>query len=79
MRKDYKIESVEPAEAPDNMDGTNWYCYVIGQGASSIRGYRQGNLQAIRESLEEIVLNLNERSIGKRGRVHIDMSSAARK
>ena len=75
MRKDYEIISVEPADAPDDMDGADWYCYVIGQGANRIRGYRQGSLMSITKSVEGIVLNLNERRLGKRGRVHLDMSA----
>lgn len=75
MEEDYEIISVEPAEAPDDLGGTDWYCYIIGQGANRIRGYRQGNPNSVRRSVEEIVLRLNERRIGKRGRVHLDMSS----
>jgi len=74
IEKDYEIVSVEPADAPENMEGSGWHCYVIGQGANRIRGFRQGDLASVRSSVEEIVLRLNERRIGKRGRVHLDMS-----
>ena len=72
--KDYEILSVEPADPPENMDGTGWHRYIIGQGKNKIQGYRQGDLASVRSSVEEIVLRLNERRIGKRGRVHLDMS-----
>lgn len=72
--KDYEIVSVEPADPPDDMEGTGWHCYIIGQGANKIQGYRQGDLASVTQSVEEIVLRLNERRIGKRGRVHLDMS-----
>ena len=78
MTKDYEIISVEPAEAPHDMDGVDWHCYVIAQGANRIRGYRQGNLMSVTKSVENIVLQLNERRVGKRGRVHIDMSTRAK-
>jgi len=65
MQEAFKIVSVEPSEAPDDLDGANWYCYIIGRGTNRIRGYRQGNLTSITESLEEIVVNLNERRKGR--------------
>jgi hypothetical protein len=72
----YEIESVSPAEPPQGMDGTNWHCYIIVQGANKIRGFRQGNRKAVTEAVEEIVLQLNERRGGKRGRVHVQLPSA---
>jgi len=72
--EDYEIVSVRPAEAPPDMEGTGWHCYVIGQGTNMIRGYRQGDLNAVTTAVEEIVVRLNERRFGKRGRVHLDMS-----
>jgi hypothetical protein len=74
VKEDYEVLSVEPAEAPYNLDGADWYRYVIVQGDNKISGYRQGNLHSITSSVEEIVLRLNERRIGKGGRVHIVMS-----
>lgn len=71
--EDYEIISVRPAEAPKDMSGSNWHCYIISQGANTIRGYRQGNLRAVTKAVEEIVLKLNERRIGKRGRVDLNM------
>jgi len=73
--EDYKVFSVEPVAAPANMSGTNWYCYTIVQGENRITGYRQGNLATVNESVGEIVLHLNERRLGNRGRVQLDISS----
>ena len=42
--------------------------------AIETQGYRQGDLASVTQSVEEIVMRLNERRIGKRGRVHLDMS-----
>lgn len=72
---DYRIISVEPVKAPADMSGSGWHCYVIGQGKNRIRGYRQGNLMSVTESVEEIVSRLNERRFIKRTRVHLDLSS----
>jgi hypothetical protein len=77
--EDFEIVSVEPADPPSGMAGGGWHCYTIEQGENTIRGYRQGNLKSVTRSVEEIVARLNERRYGKRGRVHLDMSSKARK
>jgi len=78
MKEDYRIISVESAEAPDNHEGGDWYCYTIGQGTNRIFGYRKGNLESIMQSVEELVVRLNERRIGSRGRVHIYMTSSGK-
>ena len=41
------------------MEGTDWHCYTIEQGSNTIRGYQQGKIQAVRESVEAIVERLN--------------------
>ncbi len=66
----YAITSITKADAPDGAEGSNWLCYVIEQGDNCIRGYRQGTQAAVREAVEEIVEQLNERRLGKRGRVN---------
>ena len=75
IEDDYEIVSVESTIPPAHMGGTCWHCYVIGQGANTIRGYQQGSLEAVRQSVEEIVTRLNERRLGKRGRVYLDTSN----
>ena len=79
IEDDYEIVSLVSTIPPAHMDGTDWYCYVIGQGSNTIRGYQQGSLEAVREAVEEIVMRLNERRLGKRGRVHLDMSNHGKK
>ena len=78
-QEDYEVVSVEPADPPEDMDGTGWHCYIIEQGKNRIRGYQQGNAKAVRRSVEEIVVRLNERRYGKSGRVHLTMSSSSKK
>ena len=75
----YRIVSVEPAEPPRGTTGAGWHCYIIGQGTNAIRGYQQGQRTAVVQSVEEIVVRLNERRYGKRGRVHLDMSNQSKK
>ena len=79
MNEDYEIVSVEPTGPPKDMDGTDWHCYIIGQGKNKIRGYQQGSLKVVTQSVQEIVMRLNERRYGKRGRVHLDMSGNGKK
>jgi hypothetical protein len=79
IEDDYEIVSVVPTGPPEHMVGTGWHCYVIGQGANAIRGYQQGSLDAVRQSVEEIVTRLNERRFGKRGRVHLDTTNHGKK
>lgn len=64
----YRIVLVEPAEAPDDLGGKNWYRYVIDQGENRIYGYRRGSRQEITKSIEELVMRVNERRIGSKGR-----------
>mgnify|MGYP001552205102 FL=1 len=75
IEDDYEIVSVESTNPPERMTGTGWHCYVIGQGTNTIRGYQQGSLEAVRQSVEEIVTRLNERRLGKRGLGYLDMSN----
>ena len=73
MENAYQIVSVLPTKAPPDAQGSDWHCYVIAQGANTIRGYRQGSLGIVTSAVEEIVTQLNDRRIGKRGRVHLVM------
>jgi len=75
IQENYKMISVVPSEAPKGSAGADWHCYTIGQGDNKIRGYRQGQLTAVTRSVENIVLQLNERRMGKRGRTQIDMTA----
>ena len=71
----YEVLSIRPTGPPCELEGADWHCYVIAQGNNTMRGYRQGKLSAVTRSVDEIVLRLNERRMGKRGRVHLDMSA----
>ncbi len=79
INEDYQVVSIEPSDPPADMAGTDWHCYTIEQGENQIRGYQQGKLKAVTRAVEEIVVRLNERRYGKSGRVHLNMSSPAKK
>lgn len=65
----YEITSIKPSDPPSGFDGANWYKYEIAQGANVILGYRAGNRTSVTHAIEAIVVQLNERRLGKRGRV----------
>ncbi len=71
MGQPYEIVSVQRADPPPGVEGADWYSYVIAQGSNTINGCRQGNLKAVTIAVEEIVEQLNERRLGKRGRVNL--------
>ena len=79
IEDDYEIVSVEWTVPPEHMGGTDWHCYVIEQGTNTIRGYQQGSLEIVRQSVEEIVTRLNERRLGKRGRFYQDRTNHGKK
>jgi len=67
----YEIVSVQRAEPPPGTEGSVWHRYEITQGANTINGCRQGDLKTVTEAVEEIVTQLNERRLHRRGRVHL--------
>ena len=68
----YEIVSVRSAEPPPGVEGSNWHQYVIAfEGSNTINGYQQGNLRAVTTAVQELVAQLNERHLGKRGRVNL--------
>lgn len=71
MGQPYEIVSVGRAEPPPGTEGPDWHRYMIAQGSNTIHGYRQGNLKTVTRAVEEIVAQLNERRLGKRGRVNL--------
>lgn len=79
IEDEYEIVSVDPADPPEHLSGTGWHRYVIAHGENTIRGYQRGSLEIVRQSVEEIVMRLNERRFGKRGRVHLDTSNHRKK
>ncbi len=75
MGHPYEIVSVRRAEPSPGTEGSAWHRYEITQGTNTINGCRQGNLKAVTEAVEEIVTQLNERRLNRRGRVHLVMTS----
>jgi len=71
MAQPYGIASVRRSKPPSGADGSNWHRYVITQGDNTIYGFRKGNLDEVTLAVNEIVFQLNQRRLGKRGRVHL--------
>ena len=72
MGKHYEIVSIEPTEPPSGMEGSDWHQYVISfESSDTIQGYQQGKLRAVKAAVEALVAQLNERHLGKRGRVNL--------
>jgi hypothetical protein len=63
-----EIESIEP---PVEGAGKYWCRYTIVQGSNTINGMRQGGVKAVKKAVGEIVADMNQRRMGKRGRVHL--------
>ncbi len=80
MAQAYEIVSVRRAKPPPGGKGSNWYRYVIAfEGTNTIHGYRQGGLKDVTREVEEIVAQLNERHLSRRGRVHLVLKKKTRK
>ena len=67
----FELTSILETKPPTGADGNDWHRYIITQGESTIVGYRQGAQRNVRLAIEEIVVQLNERRLGIRGRVHL--------
>jgi len=70
----YQLDGIEKAKAPNGGDGKDWFRYTITQGQNRITGYKQGSQRAVTKAIKQIVLDLNERRGGKKGRVHLTPS-----
>jgi hypothetical protein len=70
----FKIIELTKTDAPDAEDTREWHRYVISQGDKPIVGLRQGSKRSVKMAIDEVVLRMNERRLGKTGR-----PSAARK
>ena len=80
MGQFYEIVSIQPAEPPPGGKGSNWHHYVIAfEGSNTITGCRAGSLKAVTRAVEEIVAQLNERHLDKRGRVHLVLKKKTHK
>ncbi len=70
----FELFRLEESKAPgDGVPGT-WFRYTITQGKNTITGLRQGSRSDVTDALDEIVVALNERRVGRRGRVHLTPS-----
>ena len=58
----FTIEIIEKSDPPSNMEGKNWYRYIISQGQRKITGFKTGTLQSVTEHVESFTDGLNERS-----------------
>ncbi len=67
----FKVSSITRAEAPEGAVSATWYRYEIAQGPNAIVGHREGSLQAVTQAVADIVIRLNERRLGKAGRVQL--------
>lgn len=67
----FKVASITKTDPPEGTDSKDWYRYVITQGTNTIVGCRQGSLKSVTQAVEEMVGSLNERRLGKVGRVHL--------
>ena len=61
----YKLKSIRTERPPAGAEGVGWHRYVITQGGNTIVGHRQGSTSSVTLAVEEIVLHLNERQLGK--------------
>ena len=74
LAEPFEFCDIERAKAPDGGTGQDWFRYTITQGPNTITGYRQGSQRSVTKAVKEIVLELNERRNGKKGRVHLTPS-----
>jgi hypothetical protein len=57
----FRLLSIRASRAPRDSGGRDWLEYCIGQGNNVIKGYRRGELKAVRADVEKIIIALNER------------------
>jgi hypothetical protein len=67
----FQVSSITRADAPEGAVSADWYRYEIAQGPNAIVGHREGSLSAVTQAVADIVIRLNERRLGKAGRVHL--------
>ena len=67
----FKIIEVSKTESPDGESKGNWYRYVISQGNEPLIGVRKGSKKSVVDAANKVVMCLNQRRLGKMGRVHL--------
>lgn len=75
----FEIASITKTQPPAGVESASWYHYVIRQGSNTINGRRQGTLKNVTKAVEEVIERLNERRMGKAGRVHLTPSPKRKK
>ncbi|MGB5211441.1 MAG: hypothetical protein WBN31_04665 [Gammaproteobacteria bacterium] len=75
----FEIASITKTQPPAGVETSSWYHYVIRQGSNTINGRRQGTLKNVTKAVEEVIERLNERRMGKAGRVHLTPSPKRKK
>lgn len=73
-KQPFEFVELQQVEAPDGADDGRWYRYVISQGDQSIVGHRRGTKKKVRAAVNDIVQRMNERRMGRSGRVQLSMS-----
>jgi hypothetical protein len=79
LGESFQLGDIERAQAPDGGAGQSWFRYTITQGPNTITGYRQGSQRTVSKAVKDIVVELNERRNGKKGRVHLTPSRKPKK
>ena len=64
----FKIIELTKTDPPESDDEREWHRYVISQGDKPIIGLRQGSKRSVKAAIDEVVLRMNERRLGKTGR-----------
>ena len=75
----FKLTSILKEGPPAGTEGVGWHRYVITQGGNTIVGHRQGSTRSVTLAVEEIVLHLNERRVGKFTHTYLMPPSPPRK
>jgi hypothetical protein len=57
----YYVVSVEKANPPEGMSGSNWHRYIIQRGEQKIEGLQPGRLKEVTKHAEAFAESLNER------------------
>lgn len=65
---EFRLVSVDRADAPAGATGQDWYRYVIAQGENIIAGQRRGSVASVRVAAERIVAMANERRQGQKAK-----------
>lgn len=66
-QKPFEIIKLEKCAPPPSSEGNDWFHYVIAQEGNRIEGYKQGETNAVTLGLKQMVEQINDRRLGKRG------------